>query len=333
MAGSLLCSVVEDLLGSLGGELRCECRRLLAAPLAVVAPPHRVGPAVAVGNLQPDPALGQHLLERGTVEAARVGQCLVHVVAEGLLESAGGELLTAQLPVGLRSDRVRVGLQPVLDEDLVVDLTQPVRPRRVALERLAGQLVVVDDDDVRVDVLTVRVNVHDHHVLGAVRSPRELTRDVDGTGDVLRLGDVELLRVEREDEVVDLVLAPVCLRLSLGVLDELLRGAHRAGVPRGSRRAVGDMLTVLLATSVQHVRHRAANTQPARDLHVRAHSRVPSPRSARNPSITAHASSSRASSTTTLIDSPSLRARAMSRRKPSKVAPILRSVSTFAPSI
>lgn len=208
-----------------------------------------------------------------------------------------------------------------------------MRPRRVALEGLARQLVVIDDDDVCMDVLTVGIVMDDNHVLGAERRTCELLSNIHSTFDVFGLSNIELLRVEREDEVVDLVLASTASGLSLGVLDELLRGAHRAGVPRGSRRAVGDMLTVLLATSVQHVRHRAANTQPARDLHVRAHSRVPSPRSARNPTITAHASSSRASSTTTLIDSPSLRARAMSRRKPSKVAPILRSVSTFAPSI
>lgn len=270
------------------------------------------------------------MLERCTVEAARVGQRLVDVVAERLLEPASSELLTAQLPVRLWGSRVCVGLQPVLGENLVVELTQSVRPRRVALEGLARQLIVVDDGDVRMDVLTGRVVVHDHHVLGTERRTRELTSDVDSTGDVLGLGDVELLRIEREDEVVDLVLASVPTSLSLGVLDECLRGVHRAGVPCCTRRTVGDVLTVLLTTPVERVRHRAAGTQTARDLHVRAHSRAPSPRSARSSANAAHASSSKESLTTTVIDSPFLLARAMSRRKPSKVVPILRSVSTFA---
>ena len=276
--------------------------------------------------------LGEHSLEPRTVDAARVGQRLVDVIAQRLLKPAGGELLTAQLPVGLRSGRIGVGLQTVLGEDLVVELTQPVRPRRVALEGLAGQLVMVDDDDVRVDMLTVRVVVHHHHVLGTERRTRELTSDVDSTGDVLGGVDAELGRVEREEQVVDLVATSVPASLGFGVLDEPLRRGHRAREPRRPRCPVRDVLTVRFATPVQRVGHRAASTQTARDLHVRTHSRVPSPRSARSSAITAHASSSRASSTTTVIDPPSLRARATSRRKPSKVAPILRSVSTFAPS-
>lgn len=122
MAGSLLCSIVDDLLCSLGRELRRESRCLLAPPAAFVLTPHGVGPAVTVGDLQPDPVLGQHSLERCTVEAARIGQRLVHQITEGLLEPAGGELLTPQLPVGLGCGRVGVRLQPVLGEDLVVEL-------------------------------------------------------------------------------------------------------------------------------------------------------------------------------------------------------------------
>lgn len=191
---------------------------------------------------------------------------------------------------------------------------------------------MIDDGDVCVDVLTVGVIVDDNHVLGAERCTGELLSNIHSTFNVFGLGDVKLFGVEREDEVVHLVLASVASGLSLGVLDELLGGVHRAGVSCCSRRVVGDVLTVSFAPAVQSVRHRATSTQTTSNLHVRAHSRVPSPRLERNSVITAHASSSNTSSTTTLIDSPSLRARAMSRRKPSKVVPILRSVSTFAPS-
>lgn len=200
------------------------------------------------------------MLELFTVDAARIRQRFVDVVAEGLLESSGSELLTAQLPVGLGSNRVGVGLQAVLGENLVVELPKSVRPRRVALESLARQLIVVDDGDVRMDVLTVRVVVDDHHVLGTKRRTRELTCDVDGTFDVGGLSDVELLGVEREDEIIDLVLASVPTSLSLGVLDECLGRLHRARITCCARRTVCNVLTVLLATPVERVRHRATST-------------------------------------------------------------------------
>lgn len=254
------------------------------------------------------------------------------MIPEDLLEPACRELLTTQLPVRLRCGRAGVGLQPVLGENLVVELPQPVRPRRVALEGLARQLVVIDDDDVCVDVLAICIVVDHDHVLGAERRTCELLSNLRSTFDVFWLSNVELLGVERENQVVDLVLASVAASLSLGVLDELLGRGHRARIPCCTCCTVGHVLTVLLAPPVECVGHRAASTQTACDLHVRTHTRVPSPSSERNSVITEHASSSNPSSTTTLIDSPSLRARATSRRKPSKVVPILRSVSTFAPS-
>ena len=207
-----------------------------------------------------------------------------------------------------------------------------MRPARVLLECLARQLVVVDDGDVCVDVLTVGVIVDDHHVFGAERCTGELLSNIQSTFDVFGLGDVELLGVECEDEVVHLVLASMAASLSLGIVDERLGRLHRAGVSCCSRRTVCHVLTVLLAAPIQRICHRAVSTQTTSNLHVCTHSRVPSPISERSSASTAHASSSNTSSTTTLIDSPSLRARAMSRRKPSKVVPTLRSVSTFAPS-
>ena len=254
------------------------------------------------------------------------------MIPEDLLEPASRELLTAQHPVRLRCGRVRVGLQPVLGENLVVELPPPVRPRRVALEGLARQLVVIDDDDVCMDVLTVGIVMDDNHVLGAERRTCELLSKIHSTFDVFGFSNIELLRVEREDEVVDLVLASMASGLSLGIVDKRLGRLHRARIPCCTCCTVGHVLTVSFAPPVECVGHRAASTQTACDLHVRTHTRVPSPSSERNSVITEHASSSNPSSTTTLIDSPSLRARATSRRKPSKVVPILRSVSTFAPS-
>lgn len=143
--------------------------------------------------------LSEHCLERSTIDTAEISQRLVDVIPKCLLEPTGGELLAAQLPIGLRSDRVGIRLQPVLGENLVVELAKPLGPARVLLERLARQLVVVDDDDVRVDVLTVGIIVDDHHVLSAERSTGELLGDANRTCDVAGLLDVELLGVERED--------------------------------------------------------------------------------------------------------------------------------------
>jgi hypothetical protein len=69
---------------------------------------------------------GEHLLEGRAVDAAGISQRLVDVIPERLLEPTGGELLAAQLPVKLRSDRVGIRLQPVLGENLVVELAQPL---------------------------------------------------------------------------------------------------------------------------------------------------------------------------------------------------------------
>lgn len=56
---------------------------------------------------------------------------------------------------------------------------------------------MVDDDDVRVDVLTVCIVVDDNHVLGAERCTGELLSNIQSTFDVLWLGNVELLGIER----------------------------------------------------------------------------------------------------------------------------------------
>ena len=204
--------------------------------------------------------LSKYMLELCAVNAARVSKRLVDMIPEGLLEPTGCELRAAQLPVRLRRNRVRVRLQPVLGENLVVELAQSLGPARVLLECLARQLVVVDDGDVCVDVLTDGVIVDDNHVLGAEGSPGELLGNIQSPLDVFGLGDVELFGVERENHIVDLVLASMAARLSLGIVDERLGRLHRAGVSCRARCTVCHVLTILLATPVERVRHRAAST-------------------------------------------------------------------------
>ncbi|MEZ2189416.1 hypothetical protein QWU43_05065 [Corynebacterium sp. CCM 9204] len=135
-----------------------------------------------------------------------------------------------------------------------------MRPRRIALQSLTGQLVMVDDGNVRVHVPAVGIVMDHNHVLNTKSRRRELLSNLDSTGNIPGLGDVELGRIERKDEVVDLVLTSVATRLSLGILDERLRRLHRAGVPCCTRRTVADVLTVLLATPVERVSHRATST-------------------------------------------------------------------------
>lgn len=82
MGRSLLCAVLEDLLGARGCEFGRQGRCLLPAPFAVVVAPHGVGPPVAVSGLEPNPVLLEHLLERRAVDAAWVGQGLVDQVTK-----------------------------------------------------------------------------------------------------------------------------------------------------------------------------------------------------------------------------------------------------------
>src|SRR5699024_1945043 len=63
MSLSLLCVIVEDLLGTFGGELGCQRRGLLPSDLPVVIPAHLVTPAVAVRHRERDPVPGEDMLE------------------------------------------------------------------------------------------------------------------------------------------------------------------------------------------------------------------------------------------------------------------------------
>jgi len=109
---------------------------------------------------------GKHLLEGGAIHRPRIGECGVDLVSERLLEAASGELLAPQFPFSLRLLGIRQDTQPLVAHQLVVQLTQAVPPRRVPLESLAREVVVVHDQDVCVPMAPSRVRVDDHQVVG-----------------------------------------------------------------------------------------------------------------------------------------------------------------------
>ena len=273
---------------------------------------------------------GEDVLERLAIRRAGIGQRLVDVVTEDLLEAPWLELIAAQLPIGLGTLRVRVRVVASLDEQFVVELVQPTTPARVSLERLTGALIVVDDVDVPVDVLALGVVVDDDQVLGAVGSLGESNAEIEHLLEVVRVLNVEDLRVASKHQVVGLVPTAVGSGLRLGIGDELIRRPHRARV--GSR-PVGTalpVLHVLPTTTVERVHDPASGRDAACDGHRRAHVLVRSPRSARRAVTAARVRTSRSSSTTTVTVSPVLRAVAASRRNPLRVTPSRRSCSTSA---
>lgn len=322
--------VVEDRLCSIGGELRRERRCLLATPLAVVLTPHRVGPAVPVRDLQPETVLVEDLLEVLPIGRPRVCQRLVDQIAEGLLEAAGLELFPAQLPVGLWTCGVGVGVVTSLDEQFVVELMQTPRPAGVLLQRLTGALIVVDHVDVSVDVLSLGIAVDDDEVLGAVGSLSQADAQAEHLLDVLGVTHIEHLRVPSEHEVVGLVPAAVGSSHLFGVGDELLGGTHRRRIGHRTVRAVLHVLDVLPATSVERIHDTAAAGDASGDVHRRAHVLVRSPSAARRAVTAASVRSKSSPSTTTVTVSPALRAVAASRRRPLSVMPSRRSCSTSA---
>lgn len=81
---------------------------------------------------------------------------------------------------------------------------------------------MVDHANVAVHVLTLGVVVDDHEVLSAERCFGKPGTEPEHLRDVIRIADVEDLRVSGEHEVVGLVLASVRGGLCLGVGDELL---------------------------------------------------------------------------------------------------------------
>lgn len=168
---------------------------------------------------------------------------------QGLLEASRLELLSAQFPVELRSLWVSIGFVPSLNEQLVVELAQTPRPAGVALEGLSCAIVVVDDVDVPVCVLTLGVVVDDHEVLGAERGISEANAQTEHVLEVLRPVRVEDLGVPGEHKVVCLVLAAVGSGHLFGVGDELLGRTHRRRIGSRTVGAALHVVDVLLWSS------------------------------------------------------------------------------------
>lgn len=160
--------VVEYGLHARRGELVTQGRSLLPPELVVVGAAHLVRPAVALCLSEHHASVGEGLLVPSAVYRPRVHQSVGDLVPESLLEATNLKSLSAEVPVGLRCLRRGEHLTPFVAHELVVDLMQAVRPRRAALESLAGELVVVDDVDVVVQVPTRAVHMADDKVVGRV---------------------------------------------------------------------------------------------------------------------------------------------------------------------
>lgn len=163
------------------------------------------------------------LLERLTVDRARVFEGGVDLVAEDLLEAGGLEVLAAELPIGLRTHRGGEDTKPFPAHEVVVELMEPVLPGGVPLQRPAGEVVVVGHEDVRVPMPASGIRVHRDEVVRRVHALREHDRDVPDTLHVLRIRHIEFVRVEGEHVRLQLVLATPCLCEPGGASDELLR--------------------------------------------------------------------------------------------------------------
>ena len=290
--------VVEDGLRTFGGELRCEAGGLLPPELVVVLAPHLVGPPIPIRYSERDPVPGEDLRECIPVERTRVGQRRVDLVAENLLEPARGERLTAQLPVRLRLLGVRKHLEALLEHQLVIQLAQPVLPRGVALEALAGEVVVVDDEDVRVRVSSCGVGMHRDQVVRTVHPLDQLHRHVSHPVEVFLLRHIELIGMECKDVGLELVLASVRLSEAFGASDEVLRRRTSVGHLHGEGRRprlplLDEPLPTLEVTAIEHVADSPCGARRRPDVHG-AHARVRSPSEART-SSTAHSTSRRRS--------------------------------------
>ncbi|MFZ1257883.1 MAG: hypothetical protein WAQ25_00215 [Candidatus Saccharimonas sp.] len=219
--------IVEDGLHARSCELVAQAGSLLAPELVVVRATHLVGPSVAFGLGESDAPLGEGLLEPIPVDRSGVHERVSHLVAKGLLEPTGLEGLATQVPVRLRGFGGGQHLAALVAHELVVDLVQTVDPRGTALEGLPGQLVVVDDVDVVVEVPTRTVNVSNHEVVGGVHAlGQEHAEHVDPTH-MIGVVEVELIRREVLRVGVQLVATMVGMGELLGTGDEVLGRRHR----------------------------------------------------------------------------------------------------------
>jgi hypothetical protein len=132
----------------------------------------------------------------------------------------------------------------LVSHQLVVQLTQPVLPRRVSLKGLACEVVVIDYENVCVSMAADGVRMHDHHVVRAVHPLGHLAGNIGNALHVTRRAHIELVRMEREHIAVEHVFSPVSFSESLCPSDEcggrrILRN-DRESYCRRPRRSIGN---------------------------------------------------------------------------------------------
>lgn len=164
----------EDLINGLRSELPTQSGRFLAPELPVIRATHLVGPTVAIGDREPNLALGEGNLETCTVDAAGVHKRIGDAVTEDLLEPTHGESVTPDVPIRSRALRLREDLTPLVSHQPVVDLADPMPPRSVPRESATSKSVVIRYIYMVVQMPAHRVSVRDHDVGSRVKPLSEL---------------------------------------------------------------------------------------------------------------------------------------------------------------
>ena len=216
-------------------------------------------------------------VEQGfTINATRVGERFVEPVPRFTVETTGGEILTAKLPIRGRLLRNLHHRQAVLPHEFVIDALDPdlttalgsVVEGSVLGQRLTGLVVMVDDEDVVVDLRALAVGMGDDETVRVGMHPlRQFVAEVIGSLNVVRVVTVEL-RAEGLPVREHLHFPPVLHRERVRTRRE---GPRRTRYVRSER----DRAVISLTSDVPFGVHR----RPARCIEARAHEAVRSPRS------------------------------------------------------
>lgn len=182
--------------------------------------------------------------------------------------------------------------------DVVVELAQPVFPRRVPLKRLSCEVVVVCRIDVGVAVATRRVGMNDHEVVSGVHPFDEIHSHVADAVEVILVRDIELVGREAEHVGLKLDSSPVGGRKCFDPFDEVQRSGVRVACDADRERcspcftvALAKQREGLVSVTEERVGDGACSIVGGSDVN-RAHVRVLSPSDART-STTAAATSLR----------------------------------------
>lgn len=97
--------------------------------------------------------LREHSLERLTINHVGLKQRRDDLVSENLLEPTRRKLVSSLLPLERSLLRFLMWVVSSVTEKLVVNLPQSMHPRRVLLQRLAGELVVIGDENMSMHML------------------------------------------------------------------------------------------------------------------------------------------------------------------------------------